>query len=492
MRRSGLILHPTSLPGPEGIGTLGKFAHQWLDTLAAANQRVWQILPLGPTGFGDSPYMATSAFGSNPMLIDLDDLVERGWAPASYKSSGNPTNERVVDFDAVRNLKLPALAECGEFFHGHANAQDKAGFSAFCEAQAHWLDDFALFTALDRTRDEGSWQHWPMPLVLRQAEAMSEARAELAPAIEQVCFEQFAFWSQWNALRDHARRVDVEILGDVPIFVALHSSDVWGNPGGFILDENRTPTVVSGVPPDYFSETGQKWGNPLYDWNAMREQGYQWWIDRFRATMESVDWVRIDHFRGFESYWEVPADAETAINGRWVKGPGREVFDAIRNTVGALPVLAEDLGIITEEVNQLREALGFPGMRVLHFAFDGDSNNPHAPHNVPENAMLYTGTHDNDTTVGWYNAADDGERHRVRSYLETDGEDIAWTLIQTAWASRADWAIAPVQDVLRLGTEDRMNTPGTTDNNWNWRMRADGMGGSWVSDLAELTRRHGR
>ncbi|HUG15367.1 MAG TPA: 4-alpha-glucanotransferase [Thermomicrobiales bacterium] len=490
-RYSGVLAHPTSLPGPHGIGDLGAEARRFIDWLARAGQQRWQILPLGPTGFGDSPYASYSAFAGNPLLISLGNLVEeRLLEESDIQPAGFPDD--LVDFDAVTAFKLPLLARAAERFHAGQAGQLRDEYRRFRDAQAAWLDDYTLFRALKAEQDGALWSAWPRPLALRDPDALRAARDRLKHDIDTQCFMQFAFFRQWGALRRYANERGVRVLGDIPIFVALDSADVWANSAQFQLDERGRPTSVAGVPPDYFSATGQLWGNPLYDWDAMRADGYRWWIERFRAVYSLVDIARIDHFRGFEDYWSVPAGEETAIRGSWKPGPGRALFDAVWEALGDLPVVAEDLGMMTKDVDDLRESLGFPGMSVLQFAFGSGSDNLYLPHNLARNTVVYTGTHDNDTTVGWFDSADDNTRDHARRYLGVDGADVAWDLIQTVLASVAETAIVPLQDLLRLGTQARMNLPGRATGNWGWRMQPGALTDEMAERLAGLLVLYGR
>jgi len=491
-RSAGLLLHPTSLPGPYGIGDLGPNAYHWVDALAYARQTWWQILPLGPTGYGDSPYQCFSAFAGNPYLISPDKLLEDGLIqPADVAGLNFPAGR--VDFGPVIKFKEKLLARAWEAFKAGAAPHLRAEFEQFKHAQASWLEDFALFLALKDAHGGDSWLTWDAPSRMRQARALQRARADYTDAIGLHEFRQFLFFRQWTALKRYANEKGVRLIGDVPIFVASDSSDVWANPELFQLDAERQPTVVAGVPPDYFSATGQLWGNPLYAWDAHKRTGYAWWIERMRATLAQVDLVRIDHFRGFEAYWEIPAGMPTAQVGRWVKGPGADLFEALRGALGALPVIAEDLGVITPEVDALRSCFDLPGMRVLQFAFGGATEDRFLPHNYEtRNTVVYTGTHDNDTTVGWYAAITEQERDFVRRYLARDGSDIAWDLIRLAWMSVADYAITPVQDILGLGSEARMNTPGTPSGNWSWRLTENQLTRATLDRLGDLTTLYAR
>jgi 4-alpha-glucanotransferase len=490
-RFSGVLAHPTSLPGPHGIGDLGTEAYAFVDWLVRARQALWQILPLGPTGYGDSPYASYSAFAGNPLLISLDGLVEDGLLDASNLTHPDFPEEQ-VDFDAVTSFKQRQLRRAAERFHAGQGARLREDYAQFREAQAAWLEDYALFMALREESGGQLWSSWPRELALREPQALDAARTRLAEQIDAQRFMQFVFFRQWAALKRYANERGVQVFGDIPIFVALDSADVWANTRQFQVDESGQPTAVAGVPPDYFSETGQLWGNPLYDWDAMRADGYRWWIARFRAVYSLVDIARIDHFRGFEAYWSVPAGEETAINGRWVPGPGHDLFEAVRAELGQLPVVAEDLGLITLAVDALREGEGFPGMSVLQFAFGSGSDNFYLPHNHARDTVVYTGTHDNDTTVGWWDSADTNTRDHVRRYLRIDGSDIAWDLMRAAFASVGETAVVPVQDILSLGNAARMNVPGRATGNWAWRMRPGALTNDLATRLRDLTELYGR
>ena len=490
-RSSGILLHPTSLPGPYGIGDLGGHAYRWIDFLAGARQHFWQVLPLGPTGYGDSPYQCFSAFAGNPLLISLEPLAEAGWLRREELHPPSSFPQDKVDYGAVIPYKRDRLHRAYWGFRQRALEGDWTAFHAFCQAEAHWLDDFALFMAL-KDHFQTAWNEWPRDIRLRQPQAMEHYRRTLANEIDEHRFIQWLFFQQWDALKMYAHKQGIRIIGDIPIFVAYDSADVWAHPDLFYLDEEGHPTVVAGVPPDYFSPTGQLWGNPLYRWDVLAQQGYRWWIDRLRATLRMVDIVRLDHFRGFAAYWEIPAGMPTAEIGRWVPGPGDELFRALREALGELPIIAEDLGVITPDVEALRERWGFPGMKVLQFAFSGPDN-PYLPHNYTStNWVVYTGTHDNDTTIGWFRQLDEETRAYVRAYLDRDGSDIAWDLMRLAWQSVAKLAVVPLQDVLRLGSEARMNTPGRLGGNWAWRFRWDQVTLALGEALADMTHVYGR
>ena len=490
-RRSGVLLHPTSLPGPYGLGELGDNAIRWLDWLAEAGQRVWQVLPLGPTGYGDSPYQSFSSFAGSPFLISLERLYEEGWLAADDLVGGDFSDGR-ADFGPVIEFRLRALRRATEAWRAWAGDAEHAGFAAFCERSASWLDDFALFMALKEAHGGRPWVEWDAPLRKRKAKALVAARDQHAEAIERHRLWQWWFGRQWGVVRAAAAERGIAILGDVPIFVAYDSADTWADQDLFELDEEGRTTVVAGVPPDYFSATGQRWGNPLYRWNRHARRDFAWWIARVRRTLEMVDVLRIDHFRGFEAYWEIPADEPTAVKGRWVKGPGQPLFDALRGALGELPIVAEDLGVITAGVEALRDDNALPGMKVLQFAFAADAADPYLPHNYPTNAVVYTGTHDNDTTVGWYAQAPERERDLLRRYLARDAANVAWDLWRAAQGSVADTAIAPLQDLLGLGPEGRMNTPGAPSGNWGWRFTWDDVPYWLASQLREMVELYGR
>jgi 4-alpha-glucanotransferase len=488
---SGILLHPTSLPGPYGIGDLGPAAYDWLDALARAKQSWWQVLPLGPTGYGDSPYQCFSAFAGNPNLISPDLLVQEGLVEwHDVERADFPID--MVDYGKVIGWKDRLLNRAWENFQRGRVGALQQPFESFRAAHAHWLDDFALFMAIKEAHGNGSWLEWPRELVLRQREALGRARRELAQAIGSHEFRQFLFARQWRGLVDYAHSHNIRIIGDLPIFVSGDSADVWAHRELFRLGEDGRPTVVAGVPPDYFSATGQLWGNPLYDWQALAPTGYAWWLARLRATLEQVDVIRLDHFRGFEAYWEIPADQPTAETGQWVKGPGADFLSTVRDELGGLPLIAEDLGIITPEVEALRDDFALPGMRILQFAFGGAVENRFLPHNYERNTVVYTGTHDNDTTRGWYAALSEAEAHFLRRYLARDASDVAWDLIRLAWMSVADRAIVPLQDVLDLGTEARMNLPGRPAGNWRWRFRREMLTQHVLDRLRDMTELYGR
>lgn len=465
-RGCGVLLHPTSLPGPGGIGSLGKDARRFVDLLAAMGMSYWQVLPLTPPACGNSPYSAFSAFAGNPLLIDLDQITVDGDLPViSYEDSLNDT---CVDFEAVFEKKMTLLKTAGTRFLANEAAPCKQEFWDFCNTTP-WLHDYALFMALKRRYKGRSWEKWPDGMALLTPEKYEKASVELGPEIGIKKYIQWQFFRQWRKLRSYAAGKGIAIIGDIPIFVGYDSADVWSHRELFLLDSKGKPTVVAGVPPDYFSATGQLWGNPLYDWEMMGRQKYAWWIDRFRSMFELFDIIRVDHFRGFEAAWHVPVGEKTAINGTWIKAPGVILFDAIFAALGKLPVIAEDLGVITPEVVVLRDRYDFPGMKIVQFAFDSGPTNPYLPHNHQKNSVVYTGTHDNDTTTGWYDSLSDTQRSRVRRYMGSRGDDTVECILRTVLMSVADTAIVPLQDLIRLGSEARMNVPGTAFGNWGWR-----------------------
>lgn len=468
-RRCGILLHPTSLPGPHGIGCLGSEARAFVDFLHDAGQSIWQVLPLGPTGYGDSPYASFSTFAGNPLLVDLDALVADGVIEPEELRDAPGSGPR-VDFGAVTAFKLPLLVRASERFGARAPIERRREFEAFCADHAWWLEDFALFVALRQANGYRPFNEWDAPLRHRDADALRRAREELAAPMHAVRVQQFYFYSQWLALRAYAHSRDVFVLGDIPIFVAYDSADVWAHPDLFKLDAELRPQAVAGVPPDYFSATGQLWGNPLYDWKRHQETGFAWWLDRMRLNLMMADVVRLDHFRGFEAAWEVPVGHTTAQHGTWVQGPGDAFFDAVRGRFGSLPLVAEDLGVITDEVRALRDRHELPGMHILQFGFSPWDERIYAPHAAVPNAVVYTGTHDNDTTVGWFRNLQHEERELVKAYLNTEGSDIHWAMIRAAYGTVARTAIIPMQDALGFGTEARMNVPGVAGASWNFRL----------------------
>jgi 4-alpha-glucanotransferase len=491
-RSSGILLHPTSLPGRYGIGDLGEWAYHFVDWLAAAGQSIWQVLPLGPTSYGDSPYQCLSAFAGNPLLISLDKLVETGWLTKADVADVPPFPTSTVDFGGVIQYHHHLLGLAYQRFHEDSKAQ-KADFEAWCQQNAAWLDDFALFIALKNHCGGCPWVEWPEGEALRDPRALEAARAQHAQPINEQKFRQWVFFRQWMELKTYANGKGIRLIGDIPIFVAHDSSDVWANRHLFYLDEMGRPTVIAGVPPDYFSPTGQRWGNPLYNWEAMGEDEYRWWIWRIKATLEQVDTVRIDHFRGFEAYWEVPATEPTAVKGRWVPGPGFVFFNAVHEALGSLPIIAEDLGLITPGVVELRDGLGLPGMKILQFAFS-DPDNGFLPHNYIPNCVAYTGTHDNNTAVGWWQSGEATSREKAffQEYIGHEISEPHWAMIRMGMMSVAHTFVMPLQDVWGLGAEARMNMPGREAGNWGWRFTADWLNHPAHQRLAEITKLYSR
>jgi 4-alpha-glucanotransferase len=488
-RAAGILLHPTSLPGFGGIGTMGPSAYAFADTLAAAGMNHWQVLPLGPTGYGDAPYSTLSAFAGNPYLIAFEPLLESGLLEQAELTLLEGLPETHVDFGRVVVQKMTLLRRA---FERSRESSALSGYEDFRGKNASWLEDFALFMAIKDAHGGAPWRDWEAPLRRREGSALREARREYATAIAFHEFVQFEFFRQWGELKMHVNDLGLSVIGDIPIFVAHDSADVWANQDLFQLDDAGNPTVVAGVPPDYFSPTGQLWGNPHYRWEVVAARGYNWWIDRFATLLKLVDIIRLDHFRGFAGAWEVPFGEDTAVNGRWVPGAGAALFTALRSALGDVPIIAEDLGVITPDVDELRDDFGFPGMVILQFAFGTDATNPSLPHNLRANTVVYTGTHDNDTTVGWFASVSEDERSRARAYLGTLGLDISWDLMRAALASVAVLAIVPLQDVLRLGPAARMNLPGRAAGNWAWRFTEGSITEEHVTNLRTLSEIYGR
>jgi 4-alpha-glucanotransferase len=494
-RASGVLLHPTSLPGRYGVGDLGEWAYRFVDYLVEAKQSLWQVLPLGPTSYGDSPYQALSSFAGNTLLISLDQLVEDGWLTAEDVANVPAFPETHVDYGAVIEYHNAMLAKAYERCFATPSKADRE-FRAFCFANRHWLDDFALFMTLKTLHNGRPWVEWETDLALHKPEAVAAAHEKYGDMVNQYRFRQWLFFRQWFALKSYANNLGVRFIGDAPIFVAHDSSDVWGNQRLFTLDQRGYPTVIAGVPPDYFSPTGQRWGNPHYRWDLMAKNGYKWWIARLKAALSMVDILRIDHFRGFEAYWEVPASEPTAINGRWVKGPGSAFFEKVNAALGGLPIIAEDLGVITPEVEAMRDAAGLPGMKVLQFAWGGrGGENSFLPFNHVPNCIVYSGTHDNNTTVGWWNDPNEATpkmKAHVEAYIGHPVTEPHWEMIRIAQASVAHTAIIPMQDLLGLDERSRMNTPGRESGNWSWRMTPDAFEHPAKDRLRALTELYGR
>ena len=469
-RSAGVLLHPSSLQGRFGIGDLGPKAERFLEWAQEAGQRIWQVLPLSPAGPGDSPYGALSAFAGNPLLISPEQLAKEGLLSETALAEAPSFPTEKVDFETIRGWKEKLFRDCWSRFGRGGGRVEREAFEVFCASpeESPWLADWALFSAIKRKQRGAAWTSWPDGLARRKPSELAAAVRDLAEEIAYQKFLQFLFFRQWGRVKEKANRRGIKVLGDIPIYVAHDSADVWSRPELFTLDAGGRPELVAGVPPDYYSETGQLWGYPLYRWDRMEEEGYAWWIERFRMRFRQADIARIDHFRGFAAYWAVPASEMTALNGRWLPGPGRKVFDAIARALGDLDIVAEDLGTITPDVEALRDDLGFPGMKVLQFAFSEDDS-PHLPHRHVPNCLAYTGTHDNDTARGWFEKLDEEGKRRVLDYLGSDGRTISWDLIRAAYASVAERAIVPLQDVFDLPSEARMNTPAFGAGNWGWR-----------------------
>jgi 4-alpha-glucanotransferase len=493
-RGAGLLLHVTSLPSRYGIGDIGPAAFSWIDRLCDAGQSWWQALPLGPTGYANSPYQALSSFAGNWLLISPGSLIEEGLLrPGDCEGRFFPAD--FVDYDAVATFKRSLIETAWGIFSRGELPELRAAYEQFGNSQAHWLDDYALFRAL-KTRYKGAYYlEWPSELVRRVPRALAQAQKELDAEVQKVRFAQFLLFRQAGRLREYAQSKGLRLIGDLPFFVSPDSSDVWASPELFQLDEERRPRFVAGVPPDYFSAQGQFWGNPVYDWDALRRTGYRWCLDRLRASLEHVNVIRLDHFRAFAAAWHIPAGAPTAQSGDWVSGPGADFLEAVKREFGGLPFIAEDLGMITADVPALRDRYQLPGMRVLQFGFDGDSNNPHLPHNYVHNSVAYTGTHDNNTTRGWFEALSESQKQIVRNYLGASlGESggVTAALMRLVWSSPAGLSIAPLQDLLNLGAEARMNVPGRTQGNWQWRCTESILSGpafGWLRELTKTSRR---
>jgi len=502
-RSSGVLLHPTSLPGPHGAGDFGPGAYRFVDFLHSAGQKLWQVLPLNPTGYADSPFQCFSASAGNPLLISLDLLADEGiLSPQDLRSAPSFPVES-VDYGAVVRFKMPLLEKAAKNFLASASGEKRSRFEEFSRTNAAWLDDCALFMAVKEAHGLVAWTKWPYDIAAREPEAMQRWAERLAASIAAQKFFQYEFFQQWQKLRAYGRERNVRIIGDVPIYVAHDSADVWSNRQFFLLDERGRPLKIAGVPPDYFSSTGQCWGNPIYNWSLLKQTGYQWWVERLRSALRLYDLVRIDHFRGFEAYWEVPAHETTAINGRWVKGPGAELFSVLRKELGDLPIIAENLGVITPEVEAIRHEFGFPGMAILQFAFGNDPQAPtFKPHNYVRDLVAYTGTHDNDTVVGWWTSGGgdstrtpediEKEHAHARAYLGFKDDPIHWVMIRGIMSSVANTAIAPMQDILGLGSEARMNLPGVPSGYWKWRMKPGAASDAIAARLREMVQLYDR
>jgi 4-alpha-glucanotransferase len=494
-RAAGVLVHPTCFPSRYGIGDLGEAAYHFIDFLRQGKQTYWQVLPLGPTGYGDSPYQSFSAFAGNPLLISPDRLVQDGYLPAEAVQETPPFPRHEVDYGPVIEYKNDLLRRAHAYFQAQGTAAQRRAFDYFCSQNAAWLDDFALFMAVKSyhmAQEGGVWNTWPAGIARREPAAMVEWSERLGSEVEGHKFWQFLFFQQWLALKQYANEHGILVIGDIPIFVAFDSADVWANPDLFYLNEDGSPSVVAGVPPDYFSETGQRWGNPLYRWQRIAANDYAWWAARLQMTFTQADIVRIDHFRGFEGYWEIPATEPTAMIGRWVKGPGAGFFEAMARKLGQLPIIAEDLGVITPEVRAMRDQFDFPGMKILQFAFGGERNSAFLPHTFSHNCVVYTGTHDNETIIGWYGNASEAERDHFRRYMSVSGQNIAWDMIRLAYMSVGDTAVATLQDLMELGNEARMNYPGKASGYWRWRYTPGMLTNRIVYRLREVTELYGR
>jgi 4-alpha-glucanotransferase len=491
-RASGILLHPTSLPGPDGIGDLGPDAYRWVDFLNRSGCQFWQVLPLGPTGYGDSPYQCFSASAGNPYLISTTILLDQGLLTKSDLAARPKFPLEKVDYGPVIEWKNKITRRSYQHFQSIQKPDLQNAFEKFKDDEQNWLKPFSTFMAIKEQHGGVAWNEWPEPLRSRDSQTLKSFTREHAQEIEFQAYLQFIFHRQWCALHNYAASKGIRIIGDIPIFVAYDSADVWVHKNLFYLDEEGLPEVVAGVPPDYFSRTGQLWGNPLYKWEAHKETGYDWWIDRMGAVLNQVDIVRLDHFRGFEAYWEIPFGNETAVEGQWVKGPSHDFFQTVKQEMGDLPIIAEDLGVITEEVTRMRDAFNLPGMKILQFAFASDPDDDFLPHNYPINCVAYTGTHDNNTAHGWYEAAPDREKDLCRRYLARSGQDIAWSMVRVLWRSVAAWVLAPMQDFLSLGEWARMNYPGNPSGNWNWRMHPDAISEGLIRRLYETNFLYGR
>jgi len=468
-RSCGTLVHPTSFPSKYGIGDFGHEAKQFIDFLQQTGQSIWQVLPLGPTGFGNSPYASYSAFAGNHFLISPDILVEKGLLTKEESEKAYLPFTSKADYENSYRLKGELLRIASERFYSSMDAETEKELENFTNINSVWLDDYTLFIACSKAHNRQPWNTWPPELAQRKTKAIKAFKKKHADEIKYQTWLQFEFFNQWYVLKSYANNKGIRVVGDIPIFVDHNSADVWGNPAYFEVDKQGNRKLVAGVPPDYFSETGQLWGNPLYKWKELEKDNFSWWIDRFRQMFQLYDAIRVDHFRGFDEYWQVSASEKTAIKGKWVKGPGKKLFETIKNELGELPIIAEDLGVMTPTVEELRDSFNFPGMKILQFAFDSDSTNSFLPHNYVRNCVVYTGTHDNDTSLGWYDAAPEAEKHRARVYTKSSGSEINWELIRLGMLSVADQAIFPLQDYMNLGSEHRTNTPGTVVNNWLWR-----------------------
>jgi len=468
-RSSGTLVHPTSFPSSYGVGDLGSGARKFIDFLTETDQTIWQVLPLGPTGYGSSPYASYSAFAGNQYLISPDILADKGLISKKDADKCRMPESLKVNYDEAYRKKSIILKKSSENFYSSLTGEQEKKLDKFKSENSYWLDDYCLFIACSKDHDRIPWNQWDPGIAQRRNGALKKVREKFSDEIRHQVWMQFEFFNQWEELKGYANQRKIRVVGDIPIFVDHNSSDVWSNPKYFAVDNQGNRQLVAGVPPDYFSETGQLWGNPLYKWDELEKDGFAWWIERFDQMFNLYDAIRVDHFRGFDAYWQVPAEEKTAINGEWVNGPGARLFETIRKKLGELPIIAEDLGFVTPGVIELRDRFNFPGMKILQFAFDSDPGNDFLPHNYCRNSVVYTGTHDNDTTIGWYESAPEPERHRLREYTRSDASEVNWELIRLAMLSVADQAVIPLQDFMNLGTEHRMNVPGTVGDNWEWR-----------------------
>lgn len=491
-RSCGTLVHPTSFPSRYGMGDLGHEAREFIDFLEQTNQTIWQVLPLGPTGYGNSPYASYSAFAGNPYLISPDKLAEKGLLKKSELKKAELPVTTTADYEASYEVKEKLYRKAYERYLESESDEDAKKLKKFAKQNSYWLDDYTLFMACSIENGRKPWNLWDKGLAQRKKADLKSFAKEQSKEIDYYRWLQFEFFEQWYELKSYANEKGIRVIGDIPIFVDHNSADVWSNPSFFAVDKQGNRQLIAGVPPDYFSETGQLWGNPLYNWKELEKSGFSWWIERFRQMFELYDAIRVDHFRGFDEYWEVSAEEDTAINGRWVPAPGQKLFETIQKELGELPIIAEDLGVMTPAVEKLRDDFNFPGMKIIQFAFDSDSTNSFLPHNYPQNCVTYSGTHDNDTSVGWYQAAPEIEKHRVREYTRSDGSEIEWELIRLGMLSVADQAIFPLQDFMGLDTDHRMNLPATVGNNWMWRYTPDMLqkvDGDRIRSLIELGNR---
>ncbi len=491
-RSSGILLHITSLPGKYGIGTMGSEARRFVDFLVASGQKLWQILPLGHTGYGDSPYQCFSAFAGNPLIIDLEKLMEQELLTPGELPENESFPEDAVDYGKVFHYKYKLL----EIAHGRFTVSGdddlKKQYNTFCTSNKWWLDDYAFFMALKIHHGGKAWMEWDKQIKLREPDAVGRYQEHLAQSIDFYRFLQFVFYHQWLELKSYANSNNIEIIGDLPLYVALDSTEAWANPAIFDFDDTLTPRTVAGVPPDYFSETGQLWGNPIYNWEYLEEQGFQWWIDRIKANFLLYDILRIDHFRGLAAYWSIPYGEKTAVKGQWIEVPGEAMLKAVYHKLGEKSIIAENLGVITPDVEELRETFNMPGMKILQFAFDSAEDNEFIPHTYDKNSVVYTGTHDNNTTVGWFKHSPPQDKQNMHDYFCLDEKDPAWSFIRLAWSTVSNLAIAPMQDVLRLGEEARMNFPGKAPGYWKWRFQQNMLTDTHVRDLRKITEVYGR